>query len=107
MELSLVLLGLRSAWREDDDCTQADLVFGTNLRPSGKLFEENKNQIIPTSQFLVELKNHMKQLSPPTSAHHSQPASYIQKDLATVDAVYVRHNVVHGPLQGPYDGHSK
>ena len=30
-ELPLVLLGLRSAWREDADCTPADLVFGTAL----------------------------------------------------------------------------
>ena len=42
-ELPLVLLGLRSAWREDADCTPADLVFGASLRLPGQMFEPQQN----------------------------------------------------------------
>ena len=102
-ELPLVLLGLRSAWREDADCTPAELVFGATLRLPGQMFEDTANLPIPTLQFLAEFKHRMNSLTPPVPAYHTQPAAYIPKDLMLAMSVYIRHDAVRVPLQSPYD----
>ena len=104
VELPLVLLGLRSAWKEDAECSPADLVFGTPLRLPGQMFEETADSNALTSQFLTEFKDRMNRLAPPVPAHHTQPAAYVPKDLASAVSVYVRHDAVRPPLQRPYDG---
>ena len=68
------------------------------------MFDNPKGQPMPTSQFLGEFKERMNKLTAPAPTHHSQPASYVPKDLALAEAVYVRHDAVRGPLQRPYDG---
>ena len=88
-ELPLVLLGLRSAWREDADCSPSEMVFGTNPRLPGQMFEKGDESQVPTSQFLAEFKARMNQLTPPAPVYHSQPTSYIPKDLASARFVYV------------------
>ncbi len=37
-ELPMVLLGIRTAWREDAECSPADLVYGTALHLPGEFF---------------------------------------------------------------------
>ena len=103
-ELPLGLLGLRSAWREDADCTPADLVFGTTLRLPGQMIKAPLNTAIPTSQFLAEFRERMYRLVPPVPVYHTQPATYIPQDLASAKLVYMRHDAVRGPLQRPYNG---
>ena len=39
-ELPLVLLGIRTAWREDPGCSASDLVYGTSLRIPGEFSNE-------------------------------------------------------------------
>ena len=38
-ELPMVMLGIPMAWREDADCSPADLVYGTALHLPGEFFE--------------------------------------------------------------------
>ena len=95
---------MRSAWREDADCSPADLVFGTALRLPGQMFEDPTHQKVTTSQFLSEFNDRMSLLRPPAPVHHTQPPSHILKDLASAAAVYVRHDAVRSPLQHSYDG---
>ena len=40
----------------------------------------------------------------PATIYHSQPPTYIPKDLASAEVFYVRQDAVRGPLQQPYDG---
>ena len=38
-ELPMVMLGIRTAWREDINCSPAQLVYGTDLHLPGAFFE--------------------------------------------------------------------
>ena len=40
--LPMVLLGIRTAWKDDIRCTTAELVYGTFLRVPGEFFDESK-----------------------------------------------------------------
>ncbi|KAG8179188.1 hypothetical protein JTE90_004017 [Oedothorax gibbosus] len=76
LTLPLVLLGLRSAVKEDLQCTAAELVYGCNPAP----------------------------WSPrPASAHHRK-SPFVHKELLSSTHVFVRHGGVKKPLQAPYDG---
>ena len=54
--LPVVLLGIRSSWREDPDCSPAELVYGSTLRIPGKFLDLTSAQSSqPSSTFLHDL----------------------------------------------------
>lgn len=69
-ELPLVLLGLRSAWREDGDVSPAQIVYGTSLRIPGQ-FVPGVESTEPGDTFTRGLVQKMRQLRPITAPHHS------------------------------------
>ena len=78
--LPLVLLGIRTAYKEDLHSSAAELVYGEPLRVPGELH-------IPTtlrfeaSTFIQQLRCHMDQLRPTPAARHASPATFNHKDL--------------------------
>ncbi len=93
--LPLVLLGIRTALKEDIGCTAAELVYGTSLRLPGKFFTSSEDSVEPTS-YVSTLKSSMKSLQPtPTcSAQHSV---YISPVLSTCTHVFIRHDATRRP----------
>ena len=70
VELPFVLLGIRSAWREDQDCSPAELVYGTTLRlPSDMIRHSNAPHKHSSIYFLVDLRKAMQNTSFPTEFH--------------------------------------
>ena len=68
-DLPLVLLGMRTAWREDPDCSPAELVYGSQLRIPGEfLHQRNSRTCQPTSEFLRRLQTSMRTALPPPPA---------------------------------------
>ena len=102
-ELPLVLLGLRSAYREDLKCSAADLVYGQPLRLPGEFFDL-PTQVGDKAEFVQHLHKSFDRLRPPGTNHHSKPAVFVHKALKTCSHVFVRVDTVKRALQQPYEG---
>ena len=102
--LPLVLLGIRSAIKEDIGCTSAELVYGTTLRLPGSYFTgAPSSSIPPVSDYVHQLKSTMHSLC----AVPPRPASrivHVNPDLQNSQFVFLRIDRVRKPLQSPYDG---
>ena len=103
-ELPLVLLGVRTAWREDPDCSAADLVYGTSLRLPGEFLPHEQRDLRVSSEFLRQLRDNMRTVLPPAHEFHGKRSAYTPDSLASTGYVYVRHDAHRKPLQRPYDG---
>ena len=102
--LPLILLGIRTALKQDLNSTAAEIVYGTTLRLPGEFFTPSPPNSLPDpSEFLNILKAHFRQVKPisplPTTTNANIPQS-----LSTATHAFVRHDAVRKPLQPPYDG---
>ncbi|KAK3789310.1 hypothetical protein RRG08_001700 [Elysia crispata] len=104
-ELPIVLLGIRSTWKEDLDAAPALLTYGTNLRIPSDFFPSNSaERISPGSTFVRDLQENFCKLSPLSPVHHGTTKKYLPRDLMSAEQVYVGHVAHRGPLVRPYDG---
>ena len=61
----MVLLGIRTAWREDPDCSPPELVYGYSLRIPGEFVEPTTSRDLqPSSTFLRGLQTSMNNALP-------------------------------------------
>ena len=104
-ELPVVLLGIRSTWKDSINAAPAQFAYGTNIRiPGDFLPPPVADKHVPENNFVRELQHRLQKLTPPSPAWNGQPRSYIPSDPQTTKDVYVRHDAVRGPLVRPYDG---
>ena len=103
-ELPLVLLGIRSSWKEDADCSTADLVYGTSLHVPGEFLPPHQTQDPPPTEFLCHLQHTMRSALPIPLKFHGKHPTYKPHDLAKTGFVFVRHDAPLRPLQRPYKG---
>ena len=102
--LPLVLLGIKTALKEDTRATAAEMVYGTSLRLPGEFFTPSHKATVPDpSNYVSRLKSFMQQIRP-TPPRLNRRKSYVSDALATCTHVFVRHDAVRKPLQAPYDG---
>ena len=102
--LPLVLLGIRTALKEDISSTAAELVYGTSLRLPGEFFTPSQSYILPDPcDFLSRLKSHFQTVRP-TSPRPTQRTSHIPDRLSTATHVFIRQDCVRKLLQPQYDG---
>jgi len=99
--LPLVLLGIRSAWKEDLQALSAELVYGSPLRLPGDFFAPSPSEC---TDFASWLKVHIGKLRPMPASRHAALSTFIFKDLATASHVFLRHRAFWGALQAPYVG---
>ena len=102
-ELPFVLLGMRTAWREDPECSAADLVYGSALHLPGE-FLPQPGQSAPTSEFLKGLQQFMRTAIPPPPVRHGGRPSQVPSDLSSTGWVFVRKDGYRRPLTRPYSG---
>ena len=102
--LPIVLLGIRTAVKEDIGCSTAELVYGTTLRLPGEYFDDSAvDTLIDLANYVGTLKSMMRNVHPAPT--RTQPRrSHVSRDLASCTHVFVRHDAVRKPLQQPYDG---
>ena len=103
-ELPLVLLGIRSTWKEDTQASPAMMTYCANLRVPGDFIYGSVPKALPNDAFVRELQRHMQQLSPQPVEHHGQQRVFVPLSLRQATHVYMRHDAVRGPLVRPYDG---
>ena len=101
--LPWVMLGIRTAPKEDLLSSSAELVYGQPLRVPGDFIHhttvpwsasDQRRTLLDTAQAFIPL---------PTS-HHCLPQVHIPPDLRAAGYVFIRHDAHRGPLQPPYDG---
>ena len=63
-QLPMVMLGIRTAWRTELEASPAELVYGTSLTVPGVLVGDQDRQELPDSEFVQELFQTMRELSP-------------------------------------------
>ena len=102
-ELPVVLLGIRTAWREDVNCSPAELVYGTALHIPGEFFETSRSSELAPG-FLRDLQEMMRNLQPSQPEYHGSKQTYLPANLGSTGWVYVRQDSHRGPLQRPYTG---
>jgi cleavage and polyadenylation specificity factor subunit 1 len=104
-ELPFVLLGIRSAIKEDLKCSSAELVYGQSLRLPGDFFTsplKDSNDDIP--DFVTKLRDTMTKMLPTDTRQIKQDKIFIPKDLDKCDFVFVRVDRIRTGLTYPYEG---
>ena len=100
-ELPWVLLGIRTAPKEDLHASSAELIYGYPLTVPGDFVSPNEDQP-PPSQALSQLRETVSKLLPaPTSRHNTTKVS-LPPSLATSPYVFIRKGGTQAPLQRPY-----
>lgn len=100
--LPWVLLGLRSAPKEDLQASSAQLVLGQSVRVPGE-FLAGLPDACQTQAGRSAWREEVKVFSP-VAVHHCLPQSYVPRNLMSAEYVFIRHDAHRSPLQAPYDG---
>ncbi|KAJ8402587.1 hypothetical protein AAFF_G00366700 [Aldrovandia affinis] len=100
--LPWVLLGLRTAPKEDLQSSSAELVFGQALRVPGDFIPEPTTPWVVSSQ-RPALLNKANAFKPVPTSQHGLPRAWIPTDLSTAGYVFIRHNAHRSPLKPLYD----
>ncbi|GBN57265.1 hypothetical protein AVEN_17345-1 [Araneus ventricosus] len=104
--LPIVLLGIRTAVKEDIKASCAELVYGTTLQVPSDMI---KTSIIPPNDniFVDRLRNTMREMNPAATSTHGKTKFYINPSLKTSSPVFLRIDSVKPPLCRPYTGPHK
>ena len=102
-DLPWVLLGIRTAPKEDLGCSSAELVYGQPLTVPGDFINGRDHPAFGTSDFL-RWREQAGALTPiPTSQHGAQRPA-LPPDLSKARFVFVRRDGHRAPFQRPYEG---
>jgi hypothetical protein len=103
--LPTILLGIRSAWKDDIQATPAEMLYGQTLRLPGEFLSPAPAAASDDpAAFTTQLRKHMSKLTPQPGSRHGEHPIFIFRDLETTTHVFVRNDMVRGSLQPPYDG---
>ena len=102
--LPVVLLGIRTAIKNDLGCSAAELVYGTTLRLPGQFVAPiDADHDMDPANYVDRLRKFMSDIRPAlTRPQHKH--SFVHKDLSTTSHVFVRDDTVRKPLLPPYKG---
>jgi hypothetical protein len=101
--LPIVLLGIRTALKEDMNALFSELLFGSGIRLPGDFFTTNTFSAYD-SDFVNNYKQNVSKIQPAHAILHGMRKSFIFKELFTSPFVFVRRDSAKGPLRPPYDG---
>jgi hypothetical protein len=100
--LPWVLLGIRTAFREDSEFSPAEAVYSSQLVLPGQFINIAES---PSPSFLRELQTTMTGRPPPPARHNAAPApSALPEELLLARFILVRRDGAQPPLSPIYDG---
>lgn len=102
--LPIVLLGLRTAWKADLQCSAAEMVYGEPLKIPGEFLQPISTDKIEPSDFVSQLRRHIANLKPIPASRHCSKSIFVHKDLKTSSHVFLRKDHLRGALEAPYTG---
>jgi cleavage and polyadenylation specificity factor subunit 1 len=105
--LPFVLLGIRTAYKEDVQATVAELVYGEPLRIPGELRSPTAEPVDP-AHLITEPRKHIARLRPVPAARHTSPSTFVHRDLERCTHVFLcqdtTRRALEPPLQRPLPG---
>ncbi|KMQ86215.1 gag-pol polyprotein [Lasius niger] len=101
--LPVVLLGLRTSYKEDIKASTAEMVYGTTLKLPGEYFAAEEPTGCP-QMFTEKFREYMRATIAVPTAHHIKKKPFIHKELESSTHVFVRVDRSRGPLEQPYEG---
>nr|XP_049467041.1 uncharacterized protein LOC125908367 [Anopheles coluzzii] len=103
--LPIILLGLRTAYKDDIKASPAELVNGSTLKIPAEFFNSSPMTSLPdTTDFTKSLKYAMNTIRPTQTAWHDKATPFVHSDLRTCSHVFVRNDTVRPALTPPYQG---
>ncbi|GBM41045.1 Transposon Ty3-I Gag-Pol polyprotein [Araneus ventricosus] len=104
--IRIILLGIRTAVKEDLQSSCSEFVYGTTLRLPCDMIDVS--DIPPCDiEFITDLRHRMLQLNPITTSAHSTDRFYIHPSLKSSSHIFLRVDRVQPPLRQPYTGPHK
>ncbi|GBM04507.1 hypothetical protein AVEN_197908-1 [Araneus ventricosus] len=101
--LPAVLLGLRTVFKEDLQCSPAEMVYGENLCLPSQFFVQQQPQTAHNG-FIKKLKTHIQQSRATLTSNHSAKPTFVYRDLSVCSHVFLRVDAVQPSLSQPYTG---
>jgi transposase InsO family protein len=101
--LPLVLLDIRTAYKEDQQASVAELVYGEPLRIPGELLTPTAEPVDP-AHLITELRQVMARLRSVPAARHTSPSTFVHSDLERCTHVFLRQDTTRRALEPPYSG---
>jgi hypothetical protein len=98
-----LVLGIRTAFKEDLRASVAELVYGEQLRIPGELLAPAADPVDP-AHLITELRQHMARLRPVPAARHASPATFMHNDLEKCTHVFLHQDTIRRALEPPYSG---
>lgn len=102
-ELPIVLLGIRSSFKEDIEASAAEMTYGQCLRLPGDLVVASEQDFVAT-EFLVKIRRHFNNVRSKIAHHNSKNKIFIPKSLDECKHVFVRQDMIKKGLTCPYEG---
>ncbi len=102
-ELPWVLLGIRTAPKEDLRSSSAELVYGTPLTVPGDFVAKPQSQP-DSSSILPHLRELVSKFTPIPTSNHGKSKVSLPTDLQSSEYVFIRRDAHRTPLQRPYEG---
>jgi hypothetical protein len=102
----LVLLGIRTAFKEGLQASVAELVYGEPSSIPGEPLSIPGELLTPTAEpadpahLITEFRRHMARLRPVPAARHASPATFVHIDLEKCTHVFLRQDT-HAGLWSP------
>ena len=101
--LPWVLLGIRTAPKEDLNTSSAELVYGAPLTVPGDFVAAPKT-FMSTAQWLGKQRETVKALVPVPTSAHGATATAVPTGIRDAKFVFLRRDAHRTPLQRPYEG---
>jgi cleavage and polyadenylation specificity factor subunit 1 len=89
--LPLVLLGIRTTFKEDLQASVAELAYGELFRIPWELLAPSANAVDP-ALLITELRHHMARLRRVPAARHASPATFVHSHLEKCTHVFIRQD---------------
>ena len=103
--LAPVLLGLRTAIKEDLGYSPAELLYGSTLRLPGDLFNTSAQPTESPYEYVESLKNAFRDIAPSIKTRwHSQAKIFKHPELENCTHVFLRDDSSRKSLVPPYTG---
>ncbi|KAJ1518939.1 hypothetical protein ONE63_011448 [Megalurothrips usitatus] len=100
--LPVVLLGLRSALKEDIAASSAEMVYGEPLRLPGDMFTDTTTTAANPIGVLTRLRQHFAKVRPTPASRHAKPGVFVHRDLATCTHVFLEISRLRRSLTPPW-----
>ena len=100
--LPLVMLGIRTAYKEDLQISPAEMVYGSQIHIPGEF--STPSQKVSESEFVKQLHQRINKQKPIPTTRHGNKRTFIYKEIKTTPFMFLRNEAQKVALQPTYEG---